>query len=49
MISVSNYTRNKAQLISGNTLIKTIPNFVNTKKFFLTDKKKSRKKFGFNE
>ena len=49
VIAVSNYTRNKAQLISGDTLIKTIPNFVNTKKFFLTDKKKSRKKFGFNE
>ena len=49
VIAVSNYTKNKAELISGNTLIKTIPNFVDTDKFFLVDKKKSRKKFGFNE
>ena len=49
VIAVSNYTRKKAQLISKNSSIQTIPNFVNTDNFFLTDQKKSRKKYGFNK
>ena len=49
VIAVSDYTKNKAELISENKLIKTIPNFVNTNNFFLDDQKKSRKKYGFNE
>ena len=49
VIAVSNYTRKKAQLISENTSIETIPNFVNTDNFFLLDQKQSRKKYGFNE
>ena len=49
VISVSNYTKNKAELISGYKKIKTIPNFVNTKKSFIVDKKKSRRKLGFEE
>ena len=49
VIAVSDYTKSKAQSISGNTLIKTIPNFVDTDKFFLVNKKQSRKIFGFDE
>jgi len=49
VIAVSNYTRKKAQLISENTSIETIPNFVNTDNFFLLDQKQSRKKYGLNE
>ena len=45
VIAVSDYTKNKAELISENKLIKTIPNFVNTNNFFLDDQKKSRKKY----
>ena len=32
VIAVSDYTKNKAELISGKTLIETIPNFVNIEK-----------------
>ena len=49
VIAVSDYTKNKAELISGYNQIETIPNFVNTENFFLLDKKKSREKYGFNE
>tara|TARA_Y100000590_G_scaffold347784_1_gene398536 strand:- start:951 stop:1739 length:789 start_codon:yes stop_codon:yes gene_type:complete len=49
VIAVSDYTRKKAQLISENTSIKTIPNFVNTDNYFFVDQKKSREKYGFNE
>ena len=49
VIAVSDYTKNKAELISGYNQIETIPNFVDTEKFFIVDKKKSRKKYGFNE
>ncbi len=49
VIAVSDYTKNKAQLIAGKFLIKTIPNFVDTKKFFLVDQKQSRKQFEFDE
>jgi len=49
VISVSNYTKNEAELITGYKKIKTIPNFVNTKKSFIVDKKKSRRKLGFKE
>ena len=49
VISVSNYTKNEAELISGYNQIQTIPNFVNTENFFLLDKIKSRKKYGFHE
>ena len=38
VISVSNYTKNEAKLISGYKKIKTIPNFVNPKKSFIVDK-----------
>ncbi len=49
VIAVSDYTKNKAELISGNSLIETIPNFVDPEKFFLLNQKESREQFGFKE
>ena len=49
VIAVSDYTRKKAELLSEDTSIKTIPNFVNTNNFFLDDQKQSREKYGFSE
>ena len=49
IISVSNYTKYAAELISGSKKIKTIPNFVDTDNFFEVDKVTSRKKYGFHE
>jgi len=49
VISVSNYTKNEAEFISGYKRIKTIPNFVDTEKFFFVDNKKPRRKFGLKE
>ena len=46
VIAVSDYTKNKAELISGETLIETIPNFVNMENFFLVDKKNLDKNLG---
>ncbi len=49
VIAVSDYTRKRAQLISENTSIETIPNFVNTDNFFIVNQKISRKKYGFSQ